>query len=137
MKIKSDVAMGVAIIGRMFMSNSVEPDYVMTARLISDDIDCPYPSVEQIMLKLRKAGLLTVFRGPGGGYKLAKHDISVLDVFLAIGSTLNTKSHNTMFFSDAKAEQINKAFEDALRNISATVLLEKDENEVVREVVVQ
>lgn len=42
--------------------------------------------LEQIFVSLRRAGLVTAVKGPGGGYLLAKdiNDISVADVMLAV-----------------------------------------------------
>ena len=42
--------------------------------------------LEQIFMKLRRAGLVTSSRGPGGGYKLARDaaDISILEIMEAV-----------------------------------------------------
>jgi Rrf2 family iron-sulfur cluster assembly transcriptional regulator len=42
-------------------------------------------SIEKFVAELRRAGLIKSFRGPGGGYQLAKpaEEISVLDIVLA------------------------------------------------------
>ena len=44
------------------------------------DISLPY--LEQLFVKLRRAGLVDSVRGPGGGYRLARpaSDIKVVDV---------------------------------------------------------
>ena len=53
------------------------------------DISLPY--LEQLFVKLRRAGLVTSVRGPGGGYRLAKSasDIRVVDVFAAVDETVS------------------------------------------------
>jgi Rrf2 family iron-sulfur cluster assembly transcriptional regulator len=48
------------------------------------DISLPY--LEQLFVKLRRAGLVEAVRGPGGGYRLARkpEDIRVADVMEAV-----------------------------------------------------
>lgn len=49
------------------------------------------PYLEQLFVKLRRAGLVEAVRGPGGGYKLAKppSDIRVVDVMEAVDETVD------------------------------------------------
>jgi len=53
------------------------------------DISLPY--LEQLFVKLRRAGLVASARGPGGGYRLARPagDIRVVDVFAAVDETVS------------------------------------------------
>lgn len=53
------------------------------------DVSLPY--LEQLFVKLRRAGLVVSVRGPGGGYRLAKSasDIRVVDVLAAVDETVN------------------------------------------------
>ena len=53
------------------------------------DISLPY--LEQLFVKLRRAGLVTSVRGPGGGYKLGKstHEIRVIDVLSAVDENID------------------------------------------------
>ncbi|MEM1387005.1 MAG: Rrf2 family transcriptional regulator [Pseudomonadota bacterium] len=53
------------------------------------DISLPY--LEQLFVKLRRAGLVMSVRGPGGGYRLAKpaEDISIADVLSAVDESVN------------------------------------------------
>ncbi|MBU2982313.1 Rrf2 family transcriptional regulator [Lentibacter algarum] len=53
------------------------------------DISLPY--LEQLFVKLRRAGLVESVRGPGGGYKLAKStsDIRVVDVLEAVDESVD------------------------------------------------
>jgi Rrf2 family transcriptional regulator, iron-sulfur cluster assembly transcription factor len=46
--------------------------------------------LQQIFFKLRKAGLIAAFRGPGGGFFLSKgsNEISVLEILEAAGESL-------------------------------------------------
>ncbi len=53
------------------------------------DISLPY--LEQLFVKLRRAGIVTSMRGPGGGYKLAKSAdaIRVSEILEAVDETVN------------------------------------------------
>ena len=53
------------------------------------DISLPY--LEQLFVKLRRAGLVESVRGPGGGYKLARSasDIRVSEILGAVDETVN------------------------------------------------
>ena len=53
------------------------------------DISLPY--LEQLFVKLRRYGLVTSPRGPGGGYKLGKstHEIRVIDVLSAVDENID------------------------------------------------
>ena len=53
------------------------------------DISLPY--LEQLFVKLRRAGLVESVRGPGGGYRLAASpsDIRVIDILGAVDETLD------------------------------------------------
>lgn len=53
------------------------------------DISLAY--LEQLFVKLRRAGLVESVRGPGGGYRLAKNaaDIRVVDILAAVDETVD------------------------------------------------
>lgn len=53
------------------------------------DISLPY--LEQLFVKLRRAGLVTSARGPGGGYCLSRPaaDIRVVEIFAAVDETVD------------------------------------------------
>jgi len=53
------------------------------------DISLPY--LEQLFVKLRRAGLVEAVRGPGGGYRLARtpEEIRVSEVMEAVEETVN------------------------------------------------
>ena len=53
------------------------------------DVSLPY--LEQLFVKLRRAGLVESVRGPGGGYKLAKSPdaIRVSEILEAVDETVN------------------------------------------------
>ncbi|MDP3531737.1 MAG: Rrf2 family transcriptional regulator [Alphaproteobacteria bacterium] len=54
------------------------------------EISLPY--LEQLFMKLRKSGLVTSVRGPGGGYKLARpsNNIRISDILLAVDVQIHT-----------------------------------------------
>ena len=53
------------------------------------DISLPY--LEQLFVKLRRAGLVESVRGPGGGYRLARpaSDVRVSDILEAVDETVS------------------------------------------------
>ncbi|KNG95223.1 Rrf2 family transcriptional regulator [Pseudaestuariivita atlantica] len=53
--------------------------------------DMSLPYLEQLFVKLRRAGLVESVRGPGGGYRLARpaSEIRVVDVLSAVDETVN------------------------------------------------
>ncbi len=58
---------------------------------ISKRQDVSLPYLEQLFVKLRRAGIVTSVRGPGGGYKLAKspNAIRVSEILEAVDETVN------------------------------------------------
>jgi len=71
---------------------ALQPDgTLVTLAEISKRQDVSLPYLEQLFVKLRRAGLVTSVRGPGGGYKLAKSpsDIRVSDVLGAVDETID------------------------------------------------
>ncbi len=57
---------------------------------IATSQDIPEPYLNQLLTQLRKAGLITSRRGPGGGHSLARaaSDITVADLISALEGTL-------------------------------------------------
>jgi Rrf2 family iron-sulfur cluster assembly transcriptional regulator len=53
------------------------------------DVSLPY--LEQLFVKLRRAGLVSSVRGPGGGYRLSRpvSDIRVVEVLAAVDETVD------------------------------------------------
>lgn len=58
---------------------------------ISERQNISLPYLEQLFVKLRRAGLVHSVRGPGGGYRLARPaaDIRVADVLAAVDETVD------------------------------------------------
>ncbi len=59
------------------------PDDPTSIKIISERQDVSIPFLEQILARLRKAGLIKSIKGPGGGYILSK-----APEFITIGSIL-------------------------------------------------
>ena len=81
------------------------------------DISLPY--LEQLFVKLRRAGLVESARGPGGGYRLAKSasEIRVSDVLEAVDETvsaLHTGAGATGAVSGSKAQSLTNRLWESL-----------------------
>ena len=61
-------------------------DDLMSLAEIAKRQDISLPYLEQLFVKLRRAGLVEAVRGPGGGYKLARtpSDIRVSEILTAV-----------------------------------------------------
>lgn len=66
-------------------------DALVSLGEISKRQDISLPYLEQLFVKLRRAGLVDSVRGPGGGYRLAKsaHEIRVVEVLSAVDETVD------------------------------------------------
>jgi len=64
---------------------------LVTLSEISKRQDISLAYLEQLFVKLRRAGLVESVRGPGGGYRLARPaaEIRVVDVFGAVDETVS------------------------------------------------
>ena len=67
------------------------PGALLSLAEISKRQDISLPYMEQLFVKLRRAGLVESVRGPGGGYKLAKapSEIRVSDIMGAVDETVS------------------------------------------------
>jgi len=65
----------------------------ITLNEISQRQDISLSYLEQIFARLRKGGLVTSMRGPGGGYRLARpaSEISVADIIHAVDEVLDAR----------------------------------------------
>ncbi|TCO72362.1 Rrf2 family transcriptional regulator [Rhodovulum euryhalinum] len=66
-------------------------DDLVSLAEISKRQDISLPYLEQLFVKLRRAGLVESVRGPGGGYRLARpaSEIRVVDVLGAVDETVS------------------------------------------------
>ena len=68
-----------------------EENELMSLTAISKRQDISLPYLEQLFVKLRRAGLVESVRGPGGGYRLARDcsRIRVSEVLAAVDETVD------------------------------------------------
>ena len=67
------------------------PDRLVTLGEISERQSISASYLEQLFVKLRRAGLVQSARGPGGGYRLGRppHEVRVVDVLLAVDESVD------------------------------------------------
>ena len=70
---------------------TVGPKERTSLAAISERQQISLPYLEQLFVRLRRAGLVNSVRGPGGGYKLARQpeDIRISEVFEAVDETVS------------------------------------------------
>ena len=68
-----------------------QPESLSSLTEISERQDISLAYLEQLFVKLRRAGLVMSVRGPGGGYRLARSpsDIRVSDILGAVDETIS------------------------------------------------
>jgi len=101
-----------------------EEDKPMQIREISARADIPQNYLEQLLSKLRHAGLVKSVRGSKGGYMLAydAKDILIKDILIALEDDIkiiDTKSNNpilNIFFDETK-EKMTKLFNLTLKDL--------------------
>jgi Rrf2 family iron-sulfur cluster assembly transcriptional regulator len=81
------------------------------------NISLPY--LEQLFVKLRRAGLVESVRGPGGGYRLARpaSDIRTVDIFAAVDETVDAMHKGagaTGALSGSKAQSMTNRLWESL-----------------------
>ncbi len=97
---------------------------VLKIKEIAANASIPQNFLEQILLELKKQGILTSIKGAHGGYKLAKDlkDITLKDVLLILESDIfsdNCKTDNPalkLFWEDLK-ENVSSLFEIPLSEL--------------------
>lgn len=67
------------------------PDELVALSELSRRQNISLPYLEQLFVKLRRAGLVASVRGPGGGYRLARpaSEIRVAEILEAVDETVN------------------------------------------------
>lgn len=67
------------------------PEQLTSLSEISKRQSISLPYLEQLFVKLRRAGLVASVRGPGGGYRMARSaaDIRVVEIFDAVDETVS------------------------------------------------
>ncbi len=92
---------------------------LMSLAEISARQDISLPYLEQLFVKLRRAGLVESVRGPGGGYRLARSPshIRVVDVLAAVDETvsaMHTGAGATGGASGTKAQSLTNRLWEGL-----------------------
>jgi len=103
---------------------SIPDNEVLKIKEIAANASIPQNFLEQILLELKKQGILTSIKGAHGGYKLAKDlkDITLKDVLLILESDIfsdNCKTDNPalkLFWEDLK-ENVSSLFEIPLSEL--------------------
>jgi len=74
----------------IYLAERYPDDEPVSIRKISDDEGISHEFLEQLMVRLRRAGVIQAVRGPSGGYRIAKplESISIADVLEASGEEL-------------------------------------------------
>jgi len=101
-----------------------EKDQPMQIREISANADIPQNYLEQLLSKLRHAGLVKSVRGSRGGYLLASDpaDILIKDILIALEDDIkitDTKSNSpvlNLFFDETKSK-ISQIFDLSLLDL--------------------
>ena len=81
----------VALADLAMMRNKAGGEDRVSLAEISKRQDISLPYLEQLFVKLRRAGLVEAVRGPGGGYRLARDpvEIRVSEVLQAVEETVD------------------------------------------------
>ena len=103
---------------------SVEENAVLKIKDIAASANIPQNFLEQILLELKKQGLLLSVKGAHGGYKLARSlkDITLKDVVIVLESDIFSDIYQTdnpalkLFWEDLKIN-VTKAFEIPLSEL--------------------
>lgn len=103
---------------------NIQDDAVLKIKEIASNANVPQNFLEQILLELKKQGILSSTKGAHGGYKLARKlkDISLKDVVLILESNVFTESCKTdneglKLFWKALSENVSKSFDIPLSEL--------------------
>lgn len=115
---------GVYGLTAMYELSKHQEDTPMQIKEISANANIPQNYLEQLLSKLRRAGLVTSIRGARGGYTLAKtpEEIKVVDILIALEDDIkivDTKAENpilNIFFDESK-NSIKKIFDIQLSKL--------------------
>jgi len=94
---------------------SIPENEVLKIKEIAANASIPQNFLEQILLELKKQGLLMSIKGAHGGYKLARSlkDITLKDVVLILESDIFSDNYQTdnqalkLFWDDIKNKVVN------------------------------
>jgi len=90
--------------------------------------ELPEPMLEQLLLRLRRAGLLDARRGRVGGYRLTRpaRDISMQQIFAGLGEALTDSAHRlaTSKPGTSPTDQVTYALQLRLERVRQKALAE-------------
>ena len=113
----------VALADLAMMRNKAGGEDRVSLAEISKRQDISLPYLEQLFVKLRRAGLVEAVRGPGGGYRLARDpvEIRVSEVLQAVEETVdatNAGAGATGAVSGTRAQSLtNRLWESLSANV--------------------
>ena len=94
----------------------------ISLREIAQSQSIPLPFLEQIAIKLRRAGLVRSTRGPSGGYVLSKDkkQISLADIIQAVEGTINVSpnTENKFEVTHQLWQKLNRSIYTMLKSIT-------------------
>ena len=100
-------------------SRSREP---ISLKEVSANQNIPLPFLEQIVIKLRRAGLVKSTRGPSGGYILAKEKkiISLADIIQAASGPIDVAPNTNTEYGVTRElwQKLNRSIYTILKSIS-------------------
>ncbi len=131
-----------AILAILDLAVSYDTESVRTLEEISADQYIPHPFLVQILLELKRAGLVESRRGAGGGYRLARHprDISLGEVIRLIDGPIlpfkcstpsqddNDCPHKGNCVLTSVWGHVRNAISDVIEKISFEELAKRQEN---------
>lgn len=115
---------GVYGLTAMYELSKYQDDSPMQIKEISSNANIPQNYLEQLLSKLRRAGLVESIRGARGGYKLAlkPEDIKIVDILVALEDDIkvaDVKADNpilNIFFDESKSS-MKKIFDIPLNKL--------------------
>lgn len=120
-----------AVMAMVDLSYYSKDDKAIALHEISNRQDIAVSYLEQLFNKLKKHNLVESFRGPGGGYKLAKKakDISIFAIISAVDESIKITrcesmskgcltKQNKICFTHALWDGLGKQITDYLESIS-------------------
>lgn len=115
---------GVYGLTAMYELSKHKEDTPMQIKEISANANIPQNYLEQLLSKLRRAGLVTSIRGARGGYVLAKtpEEIKVVDILISLEDDIkivDAKAENpilNIFFDESK-NSMKKIFDIQLSKL--------------------
>ena len=88
---------------------AAEPERWRSTHELAIAQQLPEPMLEQILLRLRRAGVLVARRGRLGGYRLAgaAGEISIAAVLAAVGEPVGESKQQLVWSQSSPADQVN------------------------------